>query len=58
MAILGIEIQGWTRDRAENEVVESVQHALRKIFASAAAESISPEVAARRLAEDRLSEGR
>lgn len=58
MAILGIEIQGWTRDRAENEVVESVQHALRKIFASAAAEHISPEVAARRLAEDRLSEGR
>lgn len=57
MAILGIEIQGWTRGRAESEVVGSVQRALREIFASAAAKGITPEAAARRMAEDRLSRG-
>jgi leucine dehydrogenase len=57
MAILGIEIQGWTRERAEKEVVESVRRTLQKIFEVAAEEGISTEVAARSIAEERLSAG-
>lgn len=55
MAIILMETQGWTRERAEQEVVESIQRALRQIFASAEAEGIAPEAAARRIADHRLS---
>lgn len=55
MAILGLETQGWTQERAEKEVVESVRHALRQIFEVAATERIPTEVAARQIAEERLS---
>jgi len=55
MAILGLETQGWTQERAEQEVVESVRRALRQIFEVAARERVTTEVAARRIAEERLS---
>jgi leucine dehydrogenase len=55
LAILGLETQGWTQERAEKEVVESVRHALRQIFEVAATERILTEVAARQIAEERLS---
>jgi len=55
MAILGLETQGWTQERAEKEVVESVRRALRQIFEVAATERVTTEVAARRIAEERLS---
>jgi leucine dehydrogenase len=55
MAILGLETQGWTQERAEQEVVESVRHTLRKIFEVAATERIPTEVAARQIADERLS---
>jgi len=55
MAILGLETQGWTQERAEKEVVESVRRALRQIFDMAARERVTTEVAARRIAEERLS---
>jgi len=55
MAILGLETQGWTREQAEREVAESVRRALHQIFKLAAAEGITTEAAARRMAERRLS---
>ncbi len=55
MAILGLETQGWTREQAEKQVTESVRRALRQVFELAAAEGITTEAAARRIAEERLS---
>ncbi len=57
MAILGLETQGWTQERAEKEVAESVRRALQQIFELAATEGITTEAAARHIAEERLSAG-
>ncbi len=57
MAVMGIEIQGWSREQAEQEVVQSVQGTLRRIFETAEAGDITTEVAARQIGEQRLSEG-
>jgi leucine dehydrogenase len=54
MASTGIEAMGWSRVEAE-ERVRSVRQTLRQIFQVAAAEGISTEAAARRIAESRLS---
>lgn len=58
MAGLGMETQGWTRERAEKEVVERVREALRHIFEVAAARGITTEAAAWQIAEERLSAGK
>lgn len=55
LAILGLETQGWTRERAESEVVNTIRRALRRIFEVAAAEGKTTEAAARQIAEQRLS---
>jgi leucine dehydrogenase len=57
MALLGLETQGWTQERAEKEVAESVRRALGQIFELAATEDITTEAAARHIAEQRLSAG-
>ena len=57
MAILGLETLGWTQERAEKEVVESVRRALRQVFELSATEGITTEAAARDIAEERLSAG-
>ena len=57
MALLGLETQGWTQERAEKEVAESVRRALRQIFELAVTEDITTEAAARHIAEERLSVG-
>jgi len=49
-----MELQGWTRDRADNEVVDTVRRNLIQIFESAASEGIATEAAARKLADSRL----
>ena len=54
IGVLGMELQGWTRDRADNEVVETIRRNLVQIFESAASEGIATEAAARRIAESRL----
>lgn len=54
MAILGLEIQGWTHEMAEKEVVGSVQRTLRRIFESATVDGITTEAAARKIAENHL----
>jgi leucine dehydrogenase len=55
LAILGLETQGWTRARAEREVVETIHRALGQIFEVAAAQGITTEAAASQIAEERLS---
>jgi glutamate dehydrogenase/leucine dehydrogenase len=55
IAILGLETQGWTRERAEKEVVETIRRALQRIFRAAAVEGITTEAAASQIAEERLS---
>jgi leucine dehydrogenase len=57
MAVPGIEALGWSQAQAEKEVVESVRRALRRVFELAAAEGITTEAAARRIAEERLQSG-
>jgi leucine dehydrogenase len=54
IAVLGLELQRWTADRAEDEVATGVRRNLRRIFESADSGSISTEAAARGLAERRL----
>jgi leucine dehydrogenase len=55
MFLLGVETQGWTQERAEKEVVESVRRALRQVFELAATEGIPTDAAARQIAGQRLS---
>lgn len=56
MAIMGIETQGRSHDKAENEVIETVQRSLRDVFDLAASEGITTDAAAHRIAEGRLSD--
>jgi leucine dehydrogenase len=58
MAILGMETLGWDHDRAEREVVGSVRQALNQVFKLAEGEAISTELAASRIAEERLKQDR
>lgn len=57
MAIIGMETLGWPQARADNEV-KSVRATLLQIFEAAKMEGITPEAAARRIAEARLSDKR
>ncbi len=56
MAVMGMETKGWTRQRAEGEVIETVRASLRRVLDLAAALNMTTEAAARRIAEKRLSE--
>ncbi len=55
IGIPGIEALGWSKERAEKEVTGSIQRALRRIFQMSDSEGITTDVAARRLAEERLA---
>ena len=57
IAVLGLELQRWTAEKAEGEVVTAVRRNLSRIFESADGRGIATEVAARRLAESRLHAG-
>lgn len=57
MAIPGIETLGWSQAEAEHKLVKSVRYALLRIFEMAEAEGITTDEAARRIAEEHLSEG-
>lgn len=54
IAVLGLELQGWTRDKADREVVDNIRRNLDQIFESAAADGITTEAAARKIADCRL----
>lgn len=55
MFLVGMETQGWTEERMENEVTEGIQKVLQQIFKLAATKGITTEAAARQIAEKRLS---
>jgi leucine dehydrogenase len=57
IAIFGLELQGWSREKADNEVIASVRRNLRQIFESATSDGISTDAAAREIAEKRLNAG-
>jgi leucine dehydrogenase len=47
--------KGWTREKAEQEMTQSIPRALKQVFYRAAVEGISTEAAGRRIAEARLN---
>jgi leucine dehydrogenase len=55
IAAPGIETQGWSRAEAEERLVAAIKSNLVQIFELAAVEEITPDAAARRLAERRLA---
>jgi leucine dehydrogenase len=55
MAIPGVETQGWSPAEAEQMVIKSVRHTLKRIFEMAEEQGITTDEAARRLAQEHLS---
>jgi len=55
MFLVGIETQGWTKERMENEVTYGIQNVLQQIFELASTKGITTEAAARQVVEKRLS---
>jgi leucine dehydrogenase len=53
--LLGVETQGWTRERAEKKVAESIRRALGQVFELAATEGITTDAAAQQIAGERLA---
>jgi len=58
IGIPGIEALGWTRERAEKEVTGSIRSALMRILDMSESEGITTDLAAHRLAEERLASRR
>ncbi len=55
LAIPGIETLGWSREEAEQRVVECIRSALSRIFEMSETEGITTDEAARRIAEAHLA---
>ncbi len=55
MAILGIELLGWSQGEAEEKVIGAVRRTLQRIFEMAEAENITTDKAARRIADEHMS---
>jgi leucine dehydrogenase len=55
---IGVETQGWTHERAQQEVVETVRRALRQVFELAVTLGITTDAAARQIARERISAAR
>jgi leucine dehydrogenase len=53
--LLGLETMRWTQERVKEEIVETVRRVLRQVFELAAAQGITTEAAANRIARERLS---
>lgn len=56
LGITGIESMGWSEAQAAERVIESVREALLRILEMSEAQGISSEAAARRIAQERLSD--
>jgi glutamate dehydrogenase/leucine dehydrogenase len=57
MAGVRMEADGWTRARAEREVVDRIRAGLRRVFTIARERGVDPDAAARLLARERLAAG-
>jgi leucine dehydrogenase len=55
LAVTGLETQGWTRERAKAEVVQTVRRSLSQVFDLAEQEGITTEAAAYHIAKERLA---
>jgi leucine dehydrogenase len=53
--LLGVETHGWTHERADKEIIESVRRALRQVFDVEASEGTTTDAAAQQIARERLS---
>lgn len=58
LAIPGIEREGWSQEKADKQVIETIQKSLWRVFTLADQKCITTEVAARLIAEDHLACGR
>jgi len=52
-----MEADGWSRERAEREVVERISATLRSVFALSRDRGVTTDEAAREIARRRLEEG-
>jgi leucine dehydrogenase len=57
IALIGIEVLGWSREETDQRIVETVTSSLRRVFERSRADDIPTTVAARRFAEERLQSG-
>ena len=55
LAVTGLETYGWTPERAETEVVQTVRRSLSQVFDMAEKEGITTEAAANHIAHERLA---
>ena len=55
--LLGRELLGWTEDEATERITLTVRTTLAQVYTLAEAESITTNVAAERLAQQRIAEG-
>jgi leucine dehydrogenase len=55
IAAIGVEIKGWSREEAEEKVVQLIKDNLNRVFELAATEGCSTDEAALRLADRRLT---
>lgn len=58
MAIMGLELDGWTNEKARENVRNAVRFALGKVFDLSAMEDITTDSAARRIAEEHMAGNR
>jgi leucine dehydrogenase len=58
IGLIGIETKGWSRDKAMDQVVNTVKTNMARIFELAEKEGITTDAAAQKLAEQRLRAGK
>jgi leucine dehydrogenase len=58
IALIGIELLGWSRETANQRIVDAVSSSLREVFERSRSENVPTTEAARQLAEERLRSGR
>jgi glutamate dehydrogenase/leucine dehydrogenase len=55
MAIIGMEVQGWSHKEAEEKLVHAIKSNLSKVFQMTKADGCSTDEAGKRIADRRLS---
>ena len=55
IALIGVEIKGWSREEAEGKVIQSIKENLSQVFEISATEGGNTDEAAQRIADKRLA---
>ena len=58
IGLIGMETKGWSRDKAVDQVINTIKANMARIFELAEKEGITTDVAAQKLAEQRLRAGK